>query len=277
MVFLQHHANISWVISILFIYESFVFMSVTPDNDGSDVNISLVAMIVSFWSLPSLRKRPAACMNLSFVILGPNDMAATTSPFIFKSAPLVLASSKMTKVSWSGIDIPLLIQCFASISYTFHLPFSSQNEMPANFFGKSLCYASQGTIYFSNDFPTHNAPASMIQPTFSFKAVLMNLCHWLSALYSINVILTVNSVISRIIFPSVPLIAGVSHCLYVNLSLYNHLLSFVPEKPTLFLTFARSHAEAEIDCVYCLRLEGNMHLLSQNEIVRRFLLNVTNK
>jgi len=51
----------------------------------------------------------------------------------------------------------------------------------------------------------------------------------------------------------------------------------VPENPTQCFTSAKSHADAVIEDLYCLRFDGKTQRLSQNEIVFLFLLKIVYK
>ena len=86
-------------------------------------------------------------MSLSLAMFGEIDNTAFASLKAFKSAPRVLASSQIKKVSLYGILEPLSIQDLVLQSYTFHTPFLLQAVIPLNFLDliKRGCLHIQGT------------------------------------------------------------------------------------------------------------------------------------
>jgi hypothetical protein len=58
---------------------------------------------------------------------------------------------------------------------------------------------------------------------------------------------------------------------------YNQRLSLVPEKPTDFLTAAKSHADEQIERSNCFKSLKKTHLMSQKAIVFLFFLKVVYK
>jgi hypothetical protein len=82
-------------------------------------------------------------------MFGPRDKAATVEAFILISAPLVRASSNITKVSYYGMPPSRSIVEFDETSYTFQTPISSQYCIPLKrFFLNSLFLLIHGTIVY---------------------------------------------------------------------------------------------------------------------------------
>lgn len=162
------------------------------------------------------------------------------------------------------------------MSKTCHWPFSSQNEIPRYLtLSNSLWLATQGTISFFSDLPTHIAPTSMIQPVFFYKASWINLCQSGFSFSTIAQICVVLFIVRYIILPSVPLILGVSQGL--SLILFGNIqwLSMVPEKPTDYFTSAKSKDDEHMFYLYWIRSMGKMHLFSQNATVFLFFLKIS--
>lgn len=174
-------------------------------------------------------------------ILGDIESTAFVLLVAFKSAPLVLASSQIKKVSLYGMLDPLSIHDLVLQSYTFHTPFLLHAVMPLNFLDliKRGWLHIQGTTSLYNDFPAKKAPASMIPFTpdyMSYRQFSTNLCH---KLFSPCEICEIERVLFNrrwIILPSVLWIESFWEDSHFNLYGRSHRLSFVPEKPREFST-----------------------------------------
>lgn len=209
---------------------------------------------MTFWFLPNLLRRPAACMRLSLVIDGESVKTAEMLASIFMSAPLVRYSSKITKVSLSEMLVPLSTQSWLDSLYTFQL-LSTQNEIPLNssLWLNFLWLEIQGTTSSFSDLLANTAPASIMLDTLYYfgrsNTERTNLSQRGSVPSLMSSTLKTFWRRSSSIFPSVPaisLLEDITNLTYIGKSLQ---LSLVPEKPTQVFTFEWSHEDEVIDCL----------------------------
>lgn len=213
---------------------------------------SSVIKITTLWFLPIFRNRPTACIRLSLVIFEFKVRTAAILASILTSAPRVLYSSKITKVSLSGIEVLRSMNSWLESLYTFQM-LSEQNRMPLNFrVGLNWRYLEiHGTMWSFSGLLARTAPASIILATVYYfgnsNMVIRNLSHRDSPPPLTSLTSTTFSISISNILPSVPIISILSDPTSSTYDGNSLQLSFVPENPKHILTLAWSQEDDVID------------------------------